>query len=149
VVVPSGYDDGRYSITLVTTLTRDPPFFVSVPREGSNNAADFLLFVMDLITDNFFDVGDFLILDNASVHKAAPLFDHLQFILAGVGVTLVFLPTYSPELNPCELIFAQVKRFIRTRRASGDPFWTDIVRGCARVRYENVLRYYIKCIRRF
>lgn len=52
--------------------------------------------------------GDTLVVDNARIHKARDIVPTLRAALAAAGVRMLFLPTYSPELNPCELIFAQV-----------------------------------------
>jgi transposase len=42
------------------------------------------------------------------------LWNQIQEYLLQHGVTVVTLPTYSPELNPCELVFARVKRHLRS-----------------------------------
>jgi transposase len=52
--------------------------------------------------------GDLLVADNAAIHKSREIIPTLRVALATAGVRMVFLPTYSPELNPCELVFAQV-----------------------------------------
>ena len=62
--------------------------------------------------------------DNASIHFAAEVALPLSELFDTAGVRLVFLPAYSPELNPCELVFAQVKNGLRRRRrGDGTPFW--------------------------
>lgn len=65
--------------------------------------------------------------------------------LNAAGVHLVFLPTYSPELNPCENCFGEVKGRLRTSRGTL-PFWLEILLAFSRVSYENMLRFYKKCI---
>jgi transposase len=49
--------------------------------------------------------GDIFIADNAKTHFSEDIVEALELLLAGSNVTLIFLPTYSPELNPCELVF--------------------------------------------
>ncbi len=85
------------------------------------------------------------IMDNAPIHKARLVFDLLSIILQAIGVRLVLLPKYSPELNPCELVFAQVKRYLREERQPG-PFLNEIARGFARVNRLNVFNYYERCL---
>ena len=51
----------------------------------------------------------FLVLDNASIHKGAAVAE----ALAEIGVEPIYLPPYSPELNPCELVFGHVKGALR------------------------------------
>jgi transposase len=85
------------------------------------------------------------IADNAPTHRARDMLRVLTIILDAMGVRLVLLPKYSPELNPCELIFAQVKRYLREERQNGD-FVTEISRGFGRVSRVNVFQYYERCL---
>ena len=41
-------------------------------------------------------------MDNATVHKGLESMRFLSPLLRAAGVKLLFLPKYSPELNPCE-----------------------------------------------
>jgi transposase len=53
--------------------------------------------------------GQIVILDNLSVHKSATA----RACIAAAGCHLVFLPTYSPDLNPIEPAFAKTKQALR------------------------------------
>jgi len=88
------------------------------------------------------------VLDNARIHKADGIRDDLLLLLTSCGVRLVFMPTYSPELSPCELVFAQSKRYLRDNRGN-QSFLAELVRSFARVSLENVFAYYYQCIERF
>jgi transposase len=48
-------------------------------------------------------------MDNASFHHS----DRIEEMCSQVGVKLVYLPPYSPDLNPIEEFFAELKAFIR------------------------------------
>ncbi len=48
------------------------------------------------------------VMDNAPIHCAEDMLRVLETILQLANVRMFFLPKYSPELNPCELVFAQV-----------------------------------------
>jgi transposase len=50
-----------------------------------------------------------LVMDNASIHHT----DRITQICADAGVKLVYLPPYSPDLNPIEEFFAELKAFIK------------------------------------
>jgi transposase len=54
--------------------------------------------------------GDVVVLDNLSSHKRAST----RASIESAGVTLLFLPPYSPDLNPIEMIFAKVKQALRS-----------------------------------
>jgi len=119
--------------------------FVSDPRKGSNTSSDFLLFVLDLLAERVLSQGDFFIVDNASIHNADDIIELLDYCLGLGGVHLVFLPPYSPELNPVEPVFAQVKRFLRERRGSS-PFLYEIAAAFENVSAANVAAYYNACL---
>jgi transposase len=50
-----------------------------------------------------------LVMDNASFHHT----DRIRQICTGAGVKLIYLPPYSPDLNPIEEFFAELKAFIK------------------------------------
>jgi transposase len=53
--------------------------------------------------------GDVVIWDNATFHKSS----RIQQVLADAGIGLVFLPAYSPDLNPIEQFWASLKAKVR------------------------------------
>jgi transposase len=56
-----------------------------------------------------FKTGDMVILDNLSSHKGA----EAAALVASIGASPVFLPPYSPDLNPIEQVFAKLKGLLR------------------------------------
>lgn len=64
-----------------------------------------------------------------------------------LGVQLVFLPAYSPELNPCELVFAQIKNIIRSSLYNGlNGLFEKVILCIISISWENIRNYYQKCI---
>jgi transposase len=57
--------------------------------------------------------GNILIMDNLPVHKSKRVAD----AIAAAGCTLVFLPPYSPDLNPIENMWSKVKALLRAAAA--------------------------------
>ena len=55
------------------------------------------------------DKGCVIVMDNASFHCKTHLFTAAQ----KAGITLIFLPPYSPEFNPIEHFWAWLKRQLR------------------------------------
>jgi transposase len=53
--------------------------------------------------------GQIVVLDNLSVHKSATA----RALIEAAGCQLIFLPTYSPDLNPIEPAFAKTKQALR------------------------------------
>jgi transposase len=57
--------------------------------------------------------GDVVILDNLSVHKSAKA----EAAVRACGAWMLFLPQYSPDLNPIEMAFAKLKAHLRKAAA--------------------------------
>ena len=55
--------------------------------------------------------GQVVIMDNASFHKSQKTKD----LIESVGCRLVFLPPYSPDLNPIEKFWASMKRWVKSQ----------------------------------
>jgi transposase len=55
--------------------------------------------------------GDVVILDNLGSHKGKAV----RKAIRAIGARLLFLPKYSPDLNPIEQVFAKLKDFVRKR----------------------------------
>ena len=67
--------------------------------------------------------GDVVVLDNLAVHKSA----RAAAILKERGAWFLFLPAYSPDLNPIEMAFAKLKSHLRKAEArTFDGLWRAI-----------------------
>lgn len=71
--------------------------------------------------------GDVVILDNLSSHKS----EKAKAILEKAGAWFLFLPPYSPDLNPIEMAFAKLKAHLRRIGARTiDDLWRAIGNIC-------------------
>jgi transposase len=67
--------------------------------------------------------GDVVIMDNLSSHKSEAVRDAIE----AVGAELLFLPPYSPDLNPIEQAFAKLKHWLRrAARRTVNDLWDEI-----------------------
>lgn len=57
--------------------------------------------------------GDVVVMDNLPAHKAAGVAERVQ----AAGATLLYLPPYSPDYNPIEMIWSKVKKLLRDAAA--------------------------------
>jgi hypothetical protein len=128
---------------LINLAIPSNPLFISV-RKDTNSQADFLLFIIAAIESENLVAGDFLVLDNASVHGAYDTWNTLKQILDAAQVNIVFLPMYSPELNPIELVFAQVKHYLRHHRDQNQKFLVEVIKSFIQVKFSNLLSYFYK-----
>jgi transposase len=71
--------------------------------------------------------GDVVIMDNLAAHKS-PLSESL---IRATGAWVLFLPPYSPDLNPIEMAFAKLKAHLRATSARTiDDLWRSIGNIC-------------------
>jgi transposase len=67
--------------------------------------------------------GDVVILDNLAAHKSPKI----EAMIRATGAWLLFLPPYSPDLNPIEMAFAKLKAHLRKRAIRTiDALWIAI-----------------------
>ena len=67
--------------------------------------------------------GDVVVMDNLPAHKVAGVHQAIR----AVGASLLYLPSYSPDLNPIEQLFAKLKALLRKAAArTKDALWTTI-----------------------
>ena len=78
---------------------------------GSTDAALFEDFIEQLLEHcgRWPEPKSVIVMDNASFHHT----ERLDAMCSAAGVKLVYLPPYSPDLNPIEEFFGELKRFIR------------------------------------
>jgi transposase len=72
--------------------------------QGTCNTGLFNEWLKKMLIPNL-TAGQVIILDNASFHKS----EESKRLLEGVGCKLMFLPPYSPDLNPIEKCWANIK----------------------------------------
>lgn len=83
--------------------------------------------------------GDVVILDNLSAHKS----QRAEQAVRAKGAWLLFLPPYSPELNPIEMAFSKLKAHLRktAARTIGD-LWKAVGKICDLFSPEECRNYF-------
>jgi len=143
--VRSGMLGTSFSLTLLINLCdEEMPFHLSL-RESSNTDWDFYSFIEEAIEAKSLVEGDFLVCDNASIHFSDDTWKEILDLLKVHGIELLFLPAYSPELNPCELVFGYVKSFIRNNRYV-DSLNVLMDKALCQLPYDNLILWYARCI---
>jgi transposase len=67
--------------------------------------------------------GDIVILDNLPSHKV----DGVRAAIVAVQATVLYLPPYSPDLNPIEMLFSKLKALLRkAAKRSVEALWQEI-----------------------
>jgi len=105
--------------TLIAALGPDG-VLCATQVDGPVNAEVFEAFVEQVLVPKL-RPGDVVVMDNLSSHKRA----RTRELIRGVGARLLFLPPYSPDLNPIEMIFAKIKQRLRSLACRTlKPLWS-------------------------
>jgi len=138
--------DRTLTMTAMTTLNplAERPIVCDI-RYGTNTALTFFEFVVYLLAAGHLSAGDVLVLDNARIHNAQAMLPELVQLMQQNGVQMLFMPKYSPELNPCELVWSLMKTNIRYHRGN-DAFLQEVIKAVLVVQYDHVWKFYEKCV---
>jgi len=136
----------RYSMILLTHHDQTKPPCSFRVCATTTNSVQFLAFLFDCLRSGRLRSGDTLIMDNAATHFTKDLFEPMCAMLRGAGVELKFLPTYSPELNPCELVFGRIKNWMRSHRGGGSSLFEEILLALRKVNHTHTKAFYKHCI---
>ncbi len=106
--VPHGY---WKTLTFVAALRHDridAPWVIDGPINGEL----FSVYVEKVLAPTLAE-GEIVVLDNLGSHKRKLA----RAAIRAAGAHMVFLPPYSPDLNPIEQVFAKLKHLMRKARA--------------------------------
>lgn len=93
--------------------------------DGPMTAAWFLAYVEQVLVPTLAP-GDIVILDNLAAHKSAAARDAIE----ATGARMLFLPPYSPDLNPIENAFSKLKALLRKAAARTlEQLWNAIAQA--------------------
>ena len=84
--------------------------------EGAANALVFREYIRQVLGPTL-RPGDIVICDNLGAHYD----EAARLLIEARGAQLLFLPAYSPDLNPIEMMWAKVKEHLRHTKARTQP----------------------------
>jgi transposase len=97
--------------TLIASITFEGAVSASMTIEGATDAATFEAF--EAYVEHFLaptlEKGQVVVLDGLGAHRT----DKVRELIEARGADLVFLPSYSPDLNPIEEAFSKIKNIVR------------------------------------
>jgi transposase len=110
---------GHWKTTTFLAAVRTSGLTAPLVVDGAINGDLFLAYVRQQLVPTL-TAGDVVILDNLSSHKKAGVREAVE----SVGAHLLYLPPYSPDLNPIELAFAKFKWLLKsTAERTVDALW--------------------------
>jgi transposase len=97
--------------TLLSSMTTEG-MGPSLAVEGATTARVFETYVERVLAPSL-SRGQVVLMDNLSAHKG----ERVKELIEGRGCELMYLPSYSPDLNPIEEAFSKIKNLIRKAQA--------------------------------
>ena len=112
----------RWQTTTFLAALRIDRMTAPMVLDGPIDGEWFLAYVEQVLCP-ILGAGDIVILDNLGSHRS----DKIRQAIEAHGATLLYLPKYSPDLNPIENAFAKLKAALRRAAArSTEALWTCI-----------------------
>ena len=106
--VPHGHWNTTTFLAALRHDRIDAPWLLDGPIDGES----FQIYVEKVLVPTL-RPGDIVIMDNLGSHKSKAV----RRLIRAAGAKLIFLPKYSPDLNPIEQVFAKLKHLLRKAAA--------------------------------
>lgn len=112
---------------------------LSVP--GSIDGEVMLFFVEEMLAP-LLKQGDVVIMDNVAMHKQ----EEIEDVIEARGALVIFLPTYSPDLNPIENCWSKVKAILRSLKPRTlEELLDALVEAFSSITIDNILGWFTHC----
>jgi len=107
---------GHWQTTTMLCAMRLDGSTACMAVEGATDTEVFRAYVERVLCPTV-QPGDLVVMDNLSPHKDAAT----RSLLSRAGAEVLFLPVYSPDLNPIENMWSKVKNHLRSVEARTEP----------------------------
>lgn len=109
--------------------------------EGATDTAVFQAYVREILVPSL-RPNDIVVMDNLAPHKN----DQTLALITAVGASVRFLPAYSPDLNPIEMMWSKIKSLLRAAGArTHAELLTAIANALRAVSAENAQGWFAAC----
>ena len=109
--------------------------------EGATDAEVFRAYVRSVLCPTL-RPGDVVVMDNLSPHKS----ELTLSLITQAGARILFLPAYSPDLNPIEKMWSKVKACLRSAEARTQPALIQaIAAALANVTPQDAMNWFASC----
>lgn len=113
---------GHWKTTTFTAGLRCDGFTAAWVLDGAMDGQAFLTYVEKVLVPTL-KPGDIVVMDNLPAHKV----EGVRKLIEAVQASLLYLPPYSPDLNPIEMAFAKLKALLRkAANRTRETLWNSI-----------------------
>ena len=114
--------DVRFHRTTILSSVRTDGTIVPCVFEGALNGELFKKYIEKFLVPTL-RPGDIVVMDNLSSHKVSGIIDAIE----SVGAQVCFLPPYSPDFNPIELMWSKMKAILRKLKIRAKELLDDAI----------------------
>ena len=132
---------GHWQTTTMISSIRLDGSTACMALEGATDTESFRAYVQAVLVPRL-RPGDLVVMDNLSPHKSDPTLA----LITQAGAQVLFLPAYSPDLNPIEMMWSKVKNLLRGAEARTQAqLIVAIGQALAKVRPRDALNWFVHC----
>jgi len=129
---------GHWKTTTFLAALRHDGLTAPMVVDGAINGELFLAYVKQVLVPVLKE-GDIVVVDNLSSHKVAGVKEAIE----SVGAWLLYLPPYSPDLNPIENVFSKLKTLVRKLKLRKvEDLWRKLGELCDIFSPQECLNYF-------
>ena len=114
--------DTRFHRTTILSSVRLDGTIIPTVFEGALNGNIFKAYVTQWLVPSL-RAGDIVVMDNLSSHKVSGVVAAIE----EAGAMVLFLPPYSPDFNPIELMWSKIKAILRKLKARSKELLDDAI----------------------
>lgn len=127
--------------TLIASITLEGGMGEAMCIKGGTDGAVFEAYVEKFLAPSLHE-GQVVVLDGLGAHRS----ERVREIIEGRGCDLVFLPPYSPDLNPIEEAFSKIKNIVRKFGARMREALNEaIAEALSEIKLEDVIGWFSHC----
>lgn len=97
--------------TMISSIRYDGSI-TAMTMDGATDTLSFEVYISKILCPSL-GKDDIVIMDNLSSHKASGI----RKIIEDTGASLLYLPPYSPDFNPIEMMWSKIKTYLRKTKA--------------------------------
>jgi transposase len=132
---------GHWKTTTMMSSLRLDGSTACLTLEGATDTESFRAYVQVVLVPTL-QAGDIVVMDNLSPHKSDPTLT----LIRQAGAQVLFLPAYSPDFNPIEMMWSKVKNFLRGAQArTQDELLAAIGQALRQITPQDAINWFAHC----
>jgi transposase len=132
---------GHWRTTTMISSVRLDGTTACMTIEGATDTAVFQAYVRTILVPTL-RPADIVVMDNLGAHKN----EQTVKLIEQAGATVLFLPAYSPDFNPIEMMWSKIKTLLRAAEArTADALLQAIGQALQRVTAQDAAHWFAAC----